>query len=279
MEANENIYNNDDTLDINELAALNNDISPEFIEQLQNQVSQSANAFNGDKQISDADLFEEVPPNEESDEPSKENIKEDVKEDSSQDDESKEEILPQNTPDDNFIKKYKAKLNKQPEPVQSNAAPVEQKTESPVSTESETNNEIENLSSGNISEKPISQEQIDYNESLDYLDDNIKYKKYVIYINPENTEFMDSLTVKERKNLINRIIREQDDIAITKHRLGLIQTIIKHVIIAIVTLAIAVPVVYFTINASLEATINNYRSSQTIFKTLYKEKGKIKNNF
>lgn len=279
MEANENIYNNDDTLDINELAALNNDISPEFIEQLQNQVSQSANAFNGDKQISDADLFEEVSPNEESDEPSKENIKEDVEEGSSQDEESKEETLPQNTPDDNFIKKYKAKLNKQPEPVPSNAAPVEQKSESPASTESETNNEIENLSSGNISEKPISQEQIDYNESLDYLDDNVKYKKYVIYINPENTEFMDSLTVKERKNLINRIIREQDDIAITKHRLGLIQTIIKHVIIAIVTLAIAVPVVYFTINASLEATINNYRSSQTIFKTLYKEKGKIKNNF
>ena len=84
------------------------------------------------------------------------------------------------------------------------------------------------------------------------------------------------MTVKERKNLINRIIREQDDISITKKRLGLIQTIIKHSIVAIITVAIAIPVTYWAINASLEASINNYRRSQTIFKTLYKEKGKIK---
>ena len=56
------------------------------------------------------------------------------------------------------------------------------------------------------------------------------------------------------------------------------QTYIKHAIIAILTIAIATPVIYFTINASLEATINNHRRSQTIFKTLYKEKGKIKNH-
>ena len=142
----------------------------------------------------------------------------------------------------------------------------------------EEKNEIENLSSGNIIEKPATQEQVNYNDSLDFLDDNVKYSKYVIYIDPENTDFIDSLTVKERKNLINRILREQDDITITKRRLGMIQTIIKHAIIAIITIAIAVPVVYFTINASLEATINNYRQSQTIFKTLYREKGKIKNN-
>ena len=119
---------------------------------------------------------------------------------------------------------------------------------------------------------------MEYNESLDYLDDNIKYTKYVIYIDPENKDFIDSLTVKERKNIINRLLREQDDIAITKKRLGLIQTVIKHSIIAIITITIAIPVVYWTINASLEASINNYRRSQTIFKTLYKEKGKIKKN-
>ena len=47
--------------------------------------------------------------------------------------------------------------------------------------------------------------------------------------------------------------------------------------IAGIAAAIATPIIYFTINASLEATINNHRRSQTIFKTLYKEKGKIKN--
>lgn len=132
------------------------------------------------------------------------------------------------------------------------------------------------MTSGNIIEKPLVQEQIDYNDSLDFLDGNVKYSKYVIYIDPENTEFIESLTVKERKNLINRILREQDDIAITKRRLGLIQTIIKHTVIAIITVSVSIPIVYWTVNASLEASINNYRRSETIFKTLYKEKGKIK---
>ena len=53
---------------------------------------------------------------------------------------------------------------------------------------------------------------------------------------------------------------------------------LSNAIVAILTVAISVPVIYITINASLEATINNYRRSQSIFQTLYKEKGKITQN-
>ena len=81
--------------------------------------------------------------------------------------------------------------------------------------------------------------------------------------------------MKERKNLINKILREQDDIAITKQRFRIVQTVIRHAIVAILTIAVSIPIIYFTINTSLEASINNYRRSQTIFQTLYKEKGKI----
>ena len=68
---------------------------------------------------------------------------------------------------------------------------------------------------------------------------------------------------------------KQDDIAITKQRFKIVQTVIRHAIVAILTIAVSIPIIYFTINASLEASINNYRQSQTIFQTLYKEKGKI----
>lgn len=297
----ENVYSADDPLDINELASLNDDISPEFIEQLQNQVAQNASEFTG-KPIKlgsdDSELFEEVKSGEIKPLP-KINIDDAI--------------------DDNFIKKYKAKLNKQ-EIDQAKQDDSSKKTEvKPVAEDNETNKEqeinppnkedisqkpsanksvnskkknvpeppkpvetepvqdIENLTGGNIIEKPVEKEQLNYQDSLDFLDDNVKYSKYVIYIDPENTEFIESLTVKERKNLINRVLREQDDIAITKRRLGLVQTIIKHSIVAILTIAISIPVVYWTINASLEASINNYRRSQTVFQTLYKEKGKIKN--
>ncbi len=280
----ENIYSANDPLDINELASLNDDISTEFIEQLQSQVAQNASEFTGKPVFSesnDSELFEEV---------EQENSKKEIKFDESI--------------DDNFIKKYKAKLNKQkeniaekteekieekvPEPKEKILQPKEQITEVPKevtpqpsvvenkSSVTVPNTEIGNLTSGNIIEKPLEQDQIDYNESLDFLDGNVKYSKYVIYIDQENTEFIESLTVKERKNLINRILREQDDIAITKRRLGLIQTIIKHTVIAIITVSVSIPIVYWTVNASLEASINNYRRSETIFKTLYKEKGKIK---
>jgi hypothetical protein len=75
---------------------------------------------------------------------------------------------------------------------------------------------IEKLSGGNITEKPLTREQLEYSEALDYIDNNVNYSKYVIYIDPENKEFIESLTVKERKNLINSILREQEDVAITK---------------------------------------------------------------
>ena len=287
---NNNDYSENDAFDINELASLNEDISAEFIEQLQNKVSQSASGFN--QTTDDSQLFEEV---------------------NTSIDTTSIEVKPLDSQafeeqfDDNFIKKYKAKINKQEQSNASIEEVQEKEKKSDIKEEEKDNTElspsvtneslvqdkiattknenvkqinnpqeIENLTGGNIVEKPIQEEQLKYNESLDYIDDNVKYSKYVIYIDPENTEFIESLTVKERKNLINRIIREQDDIAITKRRLSKIQAFIKHTIIAIITIAIAIPIVYFVINASLEATVNNYRRSQSNFKILYKEKGKIK---
>ena len=267
MNEDKNIYSAKDTLDINELASLNDDISIEFIEQLQNQVSIDASKFTGKPvslSSSDADLFEEptstlttttTPEPVATPEINTKTLEEEKEESKAIDTDKQDSASTKDT--NNNSTETATSVPKEPDEI-------------PV------NNEIGDLTKGNIIEKTLTKEQIDYNESLDYLDGNKKYSKYVIYIDQENTEFIESLTVKERKNLINRILREQDDIAITKRRLTLVQTIIKHSIVAIVTITIAIPVIYFTINASLEASINNYRRSQTIFKTLYKEKGKIK---
>ena len=269
---NDKVLSDDDPLDINELASLNEDITDEFIEQLQNQITA------GVKSNNDGDLFEEVQ-NKESD--------------------------ADNDTDDPFLKKYKAKLNKKDEPEVKTAVtapeaekPVEKEAEAevagpesvapsveqqdvpvqeiPPETEADENKEV--VSIGDITEKPLTKELAAYNNNLDYLDNNVKYAKYVIYIDPENQEFIDSLTVKERKNLINRILKEQDAIALTKRRLGKAQTIITHAIIAILTIVLAIPCIYWAINASLETTIDNYRASQSIFEQLYKEKGKIQTN-
>lgn len=298
-ESNENINNNvsiNDTLDINELASLNEEISNDFIEQLQTKIT------NNNITENDGNLFEEI-----------------------SEKETKEQTKFNSDIDDNFIKKYKAKLQKQQQTTLSDTektplkhtketttndsddkltAKAQRQIPSDEQTESELNqskiktdknntditkqggdtdakelvenDSISTISGGYINEKPSSKEDTDYRNSLDYLDNNVKYSKYVIYIEPENKEFIDSLTVKERKNLINRIIHEQDSIAVTKQRLNKMQTIITHLIIAIFTITISIPILYWTINTSLEVTINNYRQSQSLFETLYKDKGKLK---
>lgn len=270
-----NIYSENDALDINELASLNEDISPELIEQLQNQLTQNAMAFTGKSPLveDDSELFEEVSENNES-----------VAEPKPEKDEAPNRVNIDDNIDDNFMKKYKAKLNREQQAamqmeesskLRGHRSSEEEEFEQ-NSINASSDSKIENLTSGNIIEKPISKEQLDYNESLDFLDNNVKYSKYVVYIDPENAEFIESLTVRERKNLINKILREQDDIAISKRRFDIVKSVFKHVIIAVITITISVPVLYHMINASLEASINNYRKSQTIFKSLYKEKGKIK---
>ncbi len=278
--AGKNVFNDKDSMDISELASLNDDISPELIEQLQQKLTQDAKNLSGEKtsdKISatfntddDTTLFEEP----------QETVVPEVQVEISGADENKETVVEKKPVkidenfDDNFIKKYKAKLNKQ----QTDSATVneaEKSISSAAFADTQKNDDIEKISNGNITEKKLTPEQKSYNDSLDFLDGNVKYSKYVIYIDPQNVDFIEGLTVKERKNLINRILKEQNDIAITKQRFKIIQTVLRHAIVAILTVAISIPIIYITINASLEASINNYRRSQSIFQTLYKEKGKI----
>ena len=288
----------DDSIDISELASLNQDISDDLLAELENKLTNNVTSFNEEKPVNindDSTLFEEtVPDNAEasaetipetgtvSPEKSAEelsakhdNIVEDKIEETAE--ETKEEVQVNQSFDDNFIKKYKAKLNKKAQASLQNGKSVNGLAPTKYMQEQEEAEPIEELSNGNISERPLTKETKEYNESLDFLDGNIKYSKYVIYIDPKNVDFIDGLTVKERKNLINNILRQQDDISITKQRFVLLQTIIRQVIIAILTVAIAIPVIYYVINASLEATVDNYRRSQVNWQALYKQHGKIQN--
>ena len=303
--AGKNVFSDKDTMDINELASLNDDISPELIEQLQQKLAQDAQVLSDEPQKTEFDenddstLFEEPAQKTNGSESDNANNSEtsettqngenadggnselsQVAKNDINDAQPKKSVSFDKNIDDNFIKKYKAKLNKQKnlggqnteadvvdENTISNAAFTEMPAE---------DNNIEELSKGKITEKPLTPEIKSYNDSLDLLDGNVKYSKYVMYIDPQNVDFIESLTVKERKNLINKILKEQNDIAITKQRFRMVQTVIKHAVVAILTIAISIPIIYITINASLEASINNYRRSQSMFQTLYKQGGKIK---
>ena len=262
---NNKVYNENDTWDVNELVALEKEVTPDLIEALQTQAAQTAESFSREtasgQSDDDSELFEEVP--------------------TPQIQELPQEPENSSPESDSDLGNKQGTSPEEDIPVDKNTQNTSSDTESQTDVSAKEdgyieNKEIELLTNGNIIEKPITPEQLEYNKNLDYLDENTKYNKYVIYIAPENIEFIESLTVKERKNLINKILREQDDIALTKRKLATVQTVIKHIVVAVITLLLAVPAIYITINSSLEATINNYKQSQSIFKTLYKEHGKIK---
>lgn len=128
-----------------------------------------------------------------------------------------------------------------------------------------------------VEEKPIQRIQ----EQLDPLEEaklNAVYKKYVVYINKENERFIDSLSLNERKQLINQILYEQNIVCERQKEEKRRQERLIKSFIAVFTFMITVPLVYFVFNVSMEATIQNYRHSKSNFEVLYKETGKIKLN-
>ena len=168
--AEKNAFNsiNKGSMDINELASLNDDISPELIDQLQQKLTQDAQSMGEEKasKISpnfdvndDTTLFEEPQVNET-------NTQEPQKPEHTS--EKKGFNLDKNF-DDNFIKKYKAKLNKQQETGGKDKKEEPEDTISSAAFSSTIDNSenIEQITKGNISERAITQEQKNYNDSLD----------------------------------------------------------------------------------------------------------------
>lgn len=118
-------------------------------------------------------------------------------------------------------------------------------------------------------------------QSIDPLEEakmNAVYKKYVIYIDKDNEKYIDSLSIAERKQLINEVLHDQRNLSEAQRREQQRKEAVTKLILGIVTFIIAVPLIYLIFNISMEATIQNYKHSKSNFEVLYKETGKIKIN-
>lgn len=101
-------------------------------------------------------------------------------------------------------------------------------------------------------------------------------KKYVIYIEPDNIDFINSLSIKERKKLINKILHEQDEYSQKRREMRERSKFTKQIIIMVLTVTLSLPIFFVLLNKSIEITILNYQQAQQNFVKLYKEQGKIK---
>ena len=126
-----------------------------------------------------------------------------------------------------------------------------------------------------ICEYPVNNFDTEYMQTLDYLEGDKRYKKFVIYIDEENIDYISSLSIQERKDIINSILREQDDLRIARREDARRKKLITHLLIGVITFVVCIPLLYTLVNKCMEATIANYKRSQYNFEVLYKERGKI----
>jgi hypothetical protein len=101
-------------------------------------------------------------------------------------------------------------------------------------------------------------------------------KKYVIYINPDNVDYMENLSLDERKDMINKILKEQNDTTIKHKILEARKHLVANVILSCLTFVICFPLLFMLVNKATEVSIDNYNQAKGNFVKLYRAQGKIK---
>ena len=105
---------------------------------------------------------------------------------------------------------------------------------------------------------------------------NSEYKKYVLKINRKYQDIIDKMTNEEREHYFNAML-EFYLANQPKQELKLrIKESAINILTVVLTCVIGIPLIFFVSNKSIEATISNYKQTQTNFINLYREKGGIK---
>lgn len=116
-------------------------------------------------------------------------------------------------------------------------------------------------------DEAVTRTEIDYNS-----------KKYVVYIDSDNIEFMDHLAANERREIINKILREQNEIGKKNKIIKDRQKFFTHALVVTFTFIIGFPIMFFCVNKAIEGSMDNYQQAQKNFVKLYRKQGKIKQN-
>lgn len=106
------------------------------------------------------------------------------------------------------------------------------------------------------------------------IDANIK--KYVVYVDSDNVDYMESLSINERKDVINKVLREQNLISEKQKALRRKSKFLSHLILAVLTFIVCFPILFIVVNKAAKISLENYTGARENISKLYKERGKIK---
>lgn len=123
-------------------------------------------------------------------------------------------------------------------------------------------------------DKSMLSELSDMKKNAAEVDPNAK--KYVIYVDPENIDLMESLSASDKKIVLNRLLKEQKESVQKKKKAEEQQQFFINSMIVTLTVIIGFPLMFITVNKSLQVTLDNFQQARENFVKLYRQKGKIK---
>lgn len=102
--------------------------------------------------------------------------------------------------------------------------------------------------------------------------ENDAVKKYVIYIAKDFVPYFDEMDTDGRSAYVNEALQLKIDLEGKDRKWHLFKRILRHIIVSVFTLIIAIPSLFWLADKSIKATVQNYSYVQENFEKLYKER-------
>lgn len=102
--------------------------------------------------------------------------------------------------------------------------------------------------------------------------DNDAVKKYVIYIAKDFVPFVDDMDKDARSAFVNESIQLKLQMEGKDRKWHAFARVLRHIIVSVFTLLVAVPALFWLADKSITATVQNYQYVQQNFEKLYKDK-------
>lgn len=135
---------------------------------------------------------------------------------------------------------------------------------------------LENFESTENYAEESEKETTNFSIDDEYYDIAPREKKYVVAISPKNVPYFEELSPEKRTCIINNLIEEYQEKQRLNPEIERSKRFFKHSLVVVGTILIGLPLFFFVVNASIEATANSYRAVQNNFEKLYQQKGGVK---
>ena len=149
--------------------------------------------------------------------------------------------------------------------------------EQAVAQELENPEQVSQGAQNDFQSEPIAQEELPSAQESEWHDpfgtnENDAVKKYVIYIAKDFVPFVDHMDKDARSAFVNESIHLKLQMEGKDRKWHAFVRVLRHIIVSVFTLLIAVPALFWLADKSITATVQNYEYVQQNFEKLYKDK-------